>query len=64
MQDKELVCKECGDKFVLTVDDQEWYKSKGFHEPRRCKSCRALRRANVIGKEDIKDVKKKEYRKF
>lgn len=49
MQDKELVCKECGDKFVLTVNDQEWYKEKGFMEPKRCKSCRHLRREKVIG---------------
>lgn len=64
MQDKELVCKECGEKFTLTVDDQEWYKSKGFQEPKRCKSCRALRRAKVIGREDTSDVKEKKYRKF
>lgn len=59
MQDKTLKCKECGDDFVLTVDDQEWYKSKGFQEPKRCKSCRALRRRNVIGREDIDYGKKK-----
>lgn len=53
MQDKTVKCKECGENFVITVDDQEWYKSKGFHEPKRCKSCRALRRQNIIGREDI-----------
>lgn len=52
MEDKEIKCKECGETFVLTVDDQKWYKNKGFTEPKRCKSCRALRRAKVIGKED------------
>lgn len=52
MKDKVLKCKECGDNFTLTVDDQKWYEEKGFKEPKRCKSCRALRRANVIGKED------------
>lgn len=59
MQDKIIKCKECGDNFTLTVDDQNWYQNKGFTEPKRCKSCRALRRAKVIGKEDIDYGKKK-----
>lgn len=46
------ICKECGDRFEITDDDQRWYKEKGFQLPRRCKSCRKLRRANVIGKEE------------
>ena len=46
------VCKECGDKFEITADDEKFYKDRGFQLPRRCKSCRALRRANIIGKED------------
>jgi len=53
------VCKECGEKFELTDQDLAWYKEKGFSEPKRCKSCRALRRAKVIGREDI-DYGKKE----
>lgn len=59
MQDKVIKCKECGDNFTLTVEDQNWYQNKGFTEPKRCKSCRALRRAKVIGKEDIDYGKKK-----
>lgn len=51
MEDKTIKCKECGDNFVITVDDQKWYAEKGFKAPKRCKSCRALRRQNVIGKE-------------
>lgn len=53
------VCKECGEKFELTDQDLAWYKEKGFSEPKRCKSCRALRRAKVIGREDV-DYGKKE----
>lgn len=53
------VCKECGEKFELTDQDLAWYKEKGFSEPKRCRSCRALRRAKVIGREDI-DYGKKE----
>lgn len=59
MEDKKIVCKECGDTFVLTADDQKWYKEKNFAEPKRCKSCRALRRAKVIGEEEHFNGKKK-----
>jgi hypothetical protein len=66
MEDKTIKCKECGDDFVLTVDDQKWYQEKGFKEPKRCKSCRHLRRENVIGKEHNYGEKKSEHtrRKF
>ena len=41
MQDKTLVCKDCGNEFVFTVGEQEFYKEKGFtNEPVRCKECR------------------------
>lgn len=39
--DKTLVCKDCGNEFVFTAGEQEFYAEKGFtNEPQRCKSCR------------------------
>lgn len=44
-QDKNLTCKECGQEFVFTANEQEFYASKGFqNEPGRCPSCRAARK--------------------
>jgi CxxC-x17-CxxC domain-containing protein len=44
-QDKTLVCKECGDEFVFTAGEQEFYAEKGFvNEPQRCKACRDKRK--------------------
>lgn len=41
MEDKTIVCKDCGAEFVFTVAEQEFYKEKGFeNEPVRCKACR------------------------
>ena len=40
MEDKKLTCKECGNEFVFTAGEQEFYKEKGFQEPQRCKTCR------------------------
>ncbi|MCI8406865.1 MAG: zinc-binding protein [Oscillospiraceae bacterium] len=47
-QDKTLVCKDCGNEFVFTAGEQEFYAEKGFeNEPQRCKECRAARKNNL-----------------
>ena len=44
-EDKTLVCRECGDSFIFSVGEQEFYQSRSLmHEPARCPSCRAARR--------------------
>ena len=46
MEDKVIVCQDCGQEFVFTVGEQEFYKAKGFdNEPKRCKACREKRKA-------------------
>ena len=46
MEDKKIVCKDCGNEFVFTVGEQEFYKEKGFdNEPVRCSDCRRARKA-------------------
>ena len=49
MEDKTIVCKDCGKEFVFTVGEQEFYKEKGFeNEPVRCPDCRRARKQNII----------------
>ena len=49
-EDKTLVCKECGQEFVFTAGEQEFYAERGFqNEPQRCKSCRDARKAAARG---------------
>ena len=44
-EDKTLICKECGEEFVFTAGEQEFYAEKGFeNEPQRCKPCRDARK--------------------
>ena len=44
-EDKTLVCKECGQEFVFTAGEQEFYAERGFmNEPQRCKPCRDARK--------------------
>ena len=43
--DKTLTCADCGQQFVFTASEQDFYAQRGFSEPRRCGSCRASRKA-------------------
>lgn len=44
-QDKTLICKDCGQEFVFTASEQDFFEEKGFtNEPQRCKSCRDARK--------------------
>lgn len=44
-EDKTLKCKECGEDFVFTAGEQEFYAEKGFqNEPQRCRACRDKRK--------------------
>lgn len=46
MTDKTIVCKDCGEQFVFTTGEQEFYKEKGLtSEPVRCAKCRKARKA-------------------
>jgi CxxC-x17-CxxC domain-containing protein len=42
--DKTLTCANCGQEFLFSADEQEFYAERGFSEPKRCRSCRAARR--------------------
>lgn len=46
MQDKILTCRDCGQEFVFTAGEQEFYAEKGFSEPSRCSACRAARKSS------------------
>ena len=44
-QDKKLSCRDCGEEFLFTVKEQEFYAEKGFtNEPGRCSTCRSVRK--------------------
>ncbi len=42
--EKTLVCADCGQEFTFSADDQEFYSTRGFNDPKRCRSCRTQRR--------------------
>ena len=49
-EEKTLVCADCGQEFPFTVEEQEFFSSKGFtNEPKRCPDCRQSRRRDRYG---------------
>ena len=45
-KDKTLECSDCGSEFTFSVEDQEFFQSKGYtNEPKRCPECRQARKA-------------------
>jgi CxxC-x17-CxxC domain-containing protein len=45
-QDETLICRDCGEEFIFTARDQEFFAEKGFaNKPVRCKNCREARRS-------------------
>ncbi len=46
MEDKKIICKDCGKEFIFTVGEQEFFKEKGFeNDPVRCPECRRAKKA-------------------
>lgn len=59
--DKTMVCKDCGDEFIFSAGEQEFYALKGFqNEPTRCGQCRQARKnsrpANNAGRRELFDA--------
>ena len=52
-EDKTLKCVDCGQDFIFTAGEQEFYAEKGFqNETKRCKACRDNRKnANKANRE-------------
>lgn len=42
LEDRTLVCKDCGNKFIWTAGEQKFFIDKGLENiPKRCKICTA-----------------------
>ena len=49
-ENKTLTCTDCGANFTFSVEDQEFFQSKGYtNEPKRCPSCRQARKSERTG---------------
>jgi CxxC-x17-CxxC domain-containing protein len=51
MSDQHITCSECGGSFVFTESERQFYETKGLSgPPKRCKTCRAARKAADPGR--------------
>ena len=45
-EDKILVCVECGEEFIFSAGNQQFFAERGLmYEPKRCKACRDAQNA-------------------
>ena len=50
-QDRILTCVACGEEFVFSAGEQQFFSEKGFeHDPKRCRACKSKRREALAGK--------------
>lgn len=49
MPDRMLECQDCKQEFVFTEGEQEFFATKGFTDPKRCKPCRDKKKAQRAG---------------
>lgn len=47
-EDKYIVCKDCGRKFLFSAKSQRHFENKGWEVPKRCKCCREFRNARYL----------------
>jgi hypothetical protein len=47
-----LICKDCGEPFILTGGEREFYFKNELAQPLRCSQCRAKRKVTAQGVEN------------
>ena len=40
----QLTCSDCGQEFTFTAEEQQFFLTRGYSTPRRCKLCRSARK--------------------
>src|SRR5580692_8006506 len=44
-----LTCGDCGQEFVFTAGEQQFFQERGYSSPRRCKPCRQAKQGAAGG---------------
>jgi hypothetical protein len=50
LEDKSIDCCDCGEGFVWTMKDQDFYEKKKFSPPKRCKACREKKKKAIAAR--------------
>ena len=63
-EDQVLNCKDCGDKFIWTIGEQQFFYDKGLKNiPKRCKPCAEKYKAQLREKHPMNWIKCKKCNK-
>jgi hypothetical protein len=54
MQDKRIICAQCGNPFVFSVSQQQRFNSLGFDDPKRCEECRKKKVKDGPSRHEVK----------
>ncbi|MEM0950738.1 MAG: CxxC-x17-CxxC domain-containing protein [Cyanobacteria bacterium P01_H01_bin.74] len=46
---KQITCAACSNVFEFSDEEQAFYESKGFNDPKKCKPCRDAAKQNRFG---------------
>jgi CxxC-x17-CxxC domain-containing protein len=64
LEEKILICKDCGDKLIWTEGEQQFFIDKGLKNiPKRCKSCAAAYKSKLREKHPMHWIKCKKCKK-
>lgn len=47
-EDIKIKCKDCNKEFIFSIGEQEFYKSKNFPFPKRCRRCAKKKRSRFL----------------
>ena len=61
LQEKTIGCVSCGDEFLFSVEEQEFYQSKGFSDPKKCKPCREIAKQQRRGGGGFRQDRPREF---
>lgn len=50
MPNQQLTCASCSRRFTWSAGEQQFYRERGLHAPRRCLDCRSSRREQTTAK--------------
>jgi len=60
--DKTMKCIDCGEEFIFTAGEQEFFAQRGFdNEPKRCKACRDKKKSESRNNSPKKFDRKPRY---
>lgn len=63
MEDKVIICIQCGKSFVFTASEQEHFMGRRFDKPKRCHTCRKNKYKVIDSQETGKHNDKKKHLK-